>query len=53
MQEQDHWPLLAVIPPPLFWQVDLVSVRCRTDLNSAIEKPGFLRRVFPCVILAP
>jgi hypothetical protein len=43
VEKEDDRPLLVIVTPPFFRQIDLVAIGGTIDLNSAIEKSGFLR----------
>ena len=36
VQKQDYRPQLVIVFPPIFWQIHLIPVRRRPDLDSAI-----------------
>ena len=46
VQKQNDRPLLVVVAPPLFRDVDLVAIRGRAHLDPAIEKSCLLRWMF-------
>ena len=45
VQRKDDGPLLTVVAPPIFRQVDLKAVGDAVQLDAAIQKSRFLRRL--------
>jgi hypothetical protein len=39
--------MLVIVATPFLWQIDLESVRDTVQLELAVQKPCFLRRLLP------
>ena len=48
MKKENDGPLLVVVAPPLFRQIDLEAVGDAVQLDAAIEEAGLLRQCFRC-----